>query len=60
MWNSIYEMVSEALKYNEALLRFRDNTSLNVRNSKEWKEAGKMIKILEVFLDATKAFSTVR
>lgn len=33
---------------------------MDVPSSEEWKEAEDMAKFLEVFLDATKTFSTVR
>lgn len=41
-------------------MRFGDSISMDVPSSEEWKEAEDMAKFLEVFLDATKTFSTVR
>jgi Domain of unknown function (DUF4413) len=53
-------MVSEVLIYKDALSRCGDEYSIDISSFEEWKEAEEVTNFLEVFLDATKAFSSAR
>jgi Domain of unknown function (DUF4413) len=59
-WNSTYEMVSEALIYKDSLSRCGDEYSIDIPSFEEWKEAQEVANFLELFLDATKAFTSAR
>ncbi|KAJ4816636.1 Zinc finger BED domain-containing protein DAYSLEEPER [Rhynchospora pubera] len=59
-WNSTFEMIKQALEYKEVLMRFVENTKLEVPTVAEWEEAELLAQYLEIFFLATQTFSTVR
>jgi Domain of unknown function (DUF4413) len=59
-WNSTFEIINQALEYKDALLRYGNETRMQVSDLDEWKNAELVARFLESFLVATKIFSAVK
>ncbi|KAJ1266519.1 hypothetical protein BS78_08G157500 [Paspalum vaginatum] len=56
-WNSMYEMLEEALEYKDALTHYANLQNIQGPNLEQWNLADRVCKFLKNFADTTKVFS---